>query len=180
MFKKSNTDRQIDYLGNVSINLDPKRSEILNDPEAWHNQFFNHVFCRFDEKGFDALYSDGKGRPNAPVRILLAMMALKEGVGWSDRQLYEQVQFNLLVMKALGLENLSDTVPASSTYYAFKQSIFQYQIETGRYLIEEAFSSLTKSQAMFFEVNGEKIRMDSKLIGSNIVRCSRKTRGICL
>lgn len=173
MFKESTTNRQIAFLGDISSNLDPKSAEILNDPNAWHNQFFEHVVCRFDESCFKPLYSGHMGRTNAPIRILLAMMALKEGFGWSDSQLYEQARFNIQVMKALGFENLSDTAPALSTYYLFKQSIYQYQIETGQDLIEEAFKALTKSQAEFFDVNGEKIRMDSKLIGSNIVRCSR-------
>jgi hypothetical protein len=113
------------------------------------------------------------GRSNAPIRILLAMMALKEGFGWSDSQLYEQVHFNLMVMKALGFENLNDKAPAPSTYYLFKQAVYSYRVEQNRDLIYEAFKSLTKEQAEFFDVDGQKIRMDSKLIGSNIVRCSR-------
>jgi transposase-like protein DUF772 len=173
MFKKSTTNRQIDFLGNVTGNLDAKRAEVLNDPGAWYNQFFEHVVCRFDESSFEVLYSSGMGRTNAPIRTLLAMMALKEGFGWSDKQLYEQASFNLLVMKALGFENLNDTAPVLSTYYLFKQSVYRYHIEHGRDLIEEAFRALTKSQAEFFDVDGQKIRMDSKLIGSNIVRCSR-------
>ncbi len=173
MFKKSTTNRQLDFLGNVSSNLDTKRAEILNDPEGWYNQFNEHVFCRFDESCFEVLYSSHMGRTNSPIRILLSMMSLKEGFGWSDKQLYEQIGFNLLVRRALGFENLSDAPPVPSTYYAFKQTVYRYHIEQGRDLIEETFKSLTKSQAEFFDVDGKKIRMDSKLIGSNIVRCSR-------
>ncbi len=61
--------------------------------------------------------------PMPPVRTLLAMMALKEGFDWSDSQLYEQVHFNLMVMKALGFENLTDKAPAPSTYYLFKHAV---------------------------------------------------------
>lgn len=173
MFKKSTTNSQIDFLGNVSSNLDSSRAETLNDPEAWYNQFYEHVFCRFDESCFEVLYSSTMGRTNAPIRTLLSMMALKEGFGWSDRQLYEQIGFNLLVRRALGFENLGDTPPVPSTYYNFKQAVYQYHIEHGQDLIEETFKALTKSQAECFDVDGKKIRMDSKLIGSNIVRCSR-------
>lgn len=173
MFKKSTTNSQIDLFGNVASNLDSTRVEMLNDPEAWYNQFYKHVFCRFDESCFEVLYSSTMGRTNAPIRTLLSMMALKEGFGWSDRQLYQQIGFNLLVRRALGFENLSDAPPVPSTYYNFKQAVYQYHIEHGRDLIEETFKALTKSQAEFFDVDGKKIRMDSKLIGSNIVRCSR-------
>ena len=173
MFKKSTTNRQIDFLGNVSMNLDDKRAKILNDPHAWHNQFFHHVFCQIDEECFRDLYDDKTGRPNAPIRTLVAMLALKEGHGWSDAELFEQIHFNLLVMKALGLENLSDTVPVESTYYLFKQSMYEYSLKHGRNLMLDAFQAVTKSQAELFGVNGQKIRMDSKLIGSNIVCCTR-------
>ena len=67
MFKKSTTNRQIDFLGNVSNNLDATRAETLNDPEAWYNQFYEHVFCRFDESCFEVLYSSTMGRTNAPI-----------------------------------------------------------------------------------------------------------------
>ncbi len=68
---------------------------------------------------------------------------------------------------------MNDTPPVASTYYSFKQAVYRYHIEQGRDLVEETFKALTKSQAEFFDVDGKKIRMDSKLIGSNIVRCSR-------
>ena len=173
MFKKSTTNRQTDFLGNFSMNLDQQRVEILNDSEAWYNQFFEQVVCRIDESCFEVLYHSHMGRSNASIRTLLAMMALKEGFGWSDSQLYEQVHFNLMVMKALGFENLNDKAPVSSTYYLFKQAVYNYRVEQGRDLILEAFKALTKDQAEFFDVDGQKVRMDSKLIGSNIVRCSR-------
>jgi len=173
MFKKSTTNSQIDFFRNFSMNLDEKRAETLSDPKAWHNQFFEHVTNRIDESHFDVLYHDHMGRSNAPVRILLSMMSIKAGFGWSDAQLFEQAHFNLTVMKALGFENLSDKVPAPSTYYSFKQMVYRYNVEHGRDLIYETFKTLTKTQADIFDVNGDKVRMDSKLIGSNIVRCSR-------
>lgn len=173
MFKKSTTNRQIDFLSDVSMQLDEKRSKTFNDPHSWHNQFFHHVVCNIDEECFKDLYSQRKGRPNAPVRILVGMLALKEGHGWSDAQLFEQLHFNLLVMKALGFENISDKVPSPSTYYLFKQTMYDFSLNHGRNLMMEAFQAVTKSQVDLFGVNGQKIRMDSKLIGSNIVCCTR-------
>ena len=173
MFKKSTTNRQIDFLSDVSMQLDEKRAKTFNDPQGWHNQFFHHVVCKVDETIFKDLYRGKTGRPNAPIRILVAMLALKEGHGWSDSQLFEQLHFNLLVMKALGFENISDKVPVPSTYYLFKQSLYYYWLQHGRDLMLEVFQSVTKSQVELFGVNGQKIRMDSKLIGSNIVCCTR-------
>jgi len=173
MFKQSSTHKQLDFFGSFEFNLDEARTEALNDPDAWYNQFFENVTKQLDENSFAVLFDKHMGRTNASIRVLLAMMALKAGFGWSDAHLYDQVHFNLQVMKALGFVNLSDRAPAPSTYYALKQAVYQYHTDEGRDLIEETFKKLTKSQLEVFDINGTKIRMDSKLIGSNIVRCSR-------
>ena len=74
-----------------------------------------HITCKIDEDVFSVLFDREQGRPNACVRRLVSMMILKEGFGWSDAQLFEQCGFNILVMRALGLMNLSDEVPVAST-----------------------------------------------------------------
>lgn len=173
MFKQSSTHKQVDFFGNFEFNLDKARTDALNDPGAWYNQFNENVTNQLDEAAFSVLFDNQMGRTNASIRVLLAMMALKAGFGWSDAHLYDQVHFNLQVMKALGFVNLSDRAPAPSTYYALKHAVYQYHIDEGRDLIEETFKKLTKAQMEAFEIDGKKIRMDSKLIGSNIVRCSR-------
>jgi hypothetical protein len=101
------------------------------------------------------------------------MMILKEAQGWSDSQLFEQCQFNLLVRSALGLQNLDDSAPAASTYYLLRHRIVSFEQEGNENLIEKVFAQVTKSQAMEFNLNGNKIRMDSKLLGSNIAWYSR-------
>jgi hypothetical protein len=40
-------------------------------------------------------------------------------------------------------------------------------------LFEKAFAQITKTQMIDFYVSGKKIRMDSKLLGSNIAWLSR-------
>ena len=97
----------------------------------------------------------------------------KEGHGWSDAGLFEHCRFNLLAMRALGLTSLSDEVPVESTYYLFKQSLYDHERKTGQDLVGETFAQLTRTQAAAFGVLGQQIRMDSKLIGSNIATCCR-------
>lgn len=113
------------------------------------------------------------GAPNSPVSILVGMMVLKEAFGWSDSQLFEYCRFNLLVRSALGMFNLSDDVPADSTYYLFRQKIYQHKRQTNEDLLQKAFEAVTHGQVKDFEVNGKSIRIDSKLIGSNIAWYSR-------
>ncbi|MBK6482121.1 MAG: transposase [Chitinophagaceae bacterium] len=101
------------------------------------------------------------------------MMVLKEANGWSDEQLFENCRFNLLVRSALGLMNMDDAVPVESTYYLFRKRIVEYEKSEKINLFEKTFASVTKGQATDFEVSGKSIRMDSKLLGSNIAWLSR-------
>ncbi len=61
---------------------------------SWADTFYHKVFCRIDESPFAVLYSDEPSRPNSPINILVAAEVLKSGFGWSDEELYDQVQFN--------------------------------------------------------------------------------------
>ena len=52
------------------------------------------------------------GRPNAPIRILIAMSILKEGSGCSDDSLFENCCFNMLYRRALGMVTLKEQCPS--------------------------------------------------------------------
>jgi hypothetical protein len=173
MFKKTNRDAQIDLFGSVPSILGGKARKQYDDTRRWHNLFYNQIVNRFDESLFSVLFSDGMGAPNASISVMLGMMILKEGMGWSDNHLFEQCRFNLLVRKALGLININDEIPVESTYYQFRQKIHQYDREKSTDLLTQAFSEVTGAQIKEFNVNGRSIRMDSKLIGSNIALYTR-------
>jgi hypothetical protein len=147
--------------------------KIFVNVEGWHHRFRREVTNQVEEGIFEPLFSEGKGAPNAPIRILVAMMVLKEGQGISDEQLYEQCRFNTLIRSALGLFNSDEEVPTESTYYLFRQKVGEYIDYSGRNLLEEAFESITKSQCHEYNVSGKRVRMDSKLLGSNIGWYSR-------
>jgi len=101
------------------------------------------------------------------------MLILKEGNDWTDEQLFESCNFNMLVSYALGLTNLSDSTPSPATYYNFKLALLEYEREEGINLLEKCFQSLTKDQILRYEVSGATVRMDSKLIHSNIAKNTR-------
>ena len=71
------------------------------------------------------------GAPTASVRVLVAMSILKEGFGCSDEDLFEKVEFDLLVRKALGLVSLDDVPPSPDTYYLFNRRLCHYHEHTG-------------------------------------------------
>ena len=173
MFRASPNSSQIDLFSNVEQFLRERDQEKLHDPNAWHNVFLDQVTKRIPEERFAELFDKENGRPNAPIRLLVAMLILKEGFGWSDEQLFEAVHFNLLVRRALGLMNFTDEVPVESTYYLFKQRLYRYQLEAGINLLHEVFQELTRDQAKRLGVVGEKLRMDSTLLDSNLATCTR-------
>ena len=144
-----------------------------NDQGHWHNQFREQIIMRIDEPIFSILFNNTTGAPNAPVRILVGMMILKESFGWSDSQLFEHCRFNLLVRSSLGLFNINDSLPVESTYYLLRKRIYDYQKQSGEDLMEKTFEHITRQQIKEFDVNGRSIRMDSKLIGSNIALFTR-------
>lgn len=173
MFRASNPQSELDLFNNFVNQMDGTRRKKFNDPQAWHNIFFKYVTSQIDEKLFECLFDKSMGRPNASIRILAGMMILKEGFGWSDTMLFNQCDFNIQVMSALGLTNSNDSVPSEATYYNLRQALYEHQVKEGEDLMGNLFWNLTKEQAKLFGVSGTFTRMDSKLIGSNICKSSR-------
>lgn len=173
MFVKSDPSSKPDLFNSFVQNLEGTRLNQYNDKESWHNVFRENITWQIDEKDFEVLFSGSMGRPNSPIRVLVGMMILKEGYGWSDNQLFEQCQFNILVMSSLGMSNINESIPSPATYYNLKRALYEYQIKTGKDLIGSLFQKLTRTYAEIFGVTGNYTRMDSVLIGSNIAKSSR-------
>jgi hypothetical protein len=173
MFKKSKTEKQLNLETTVSQRLEGSAYKQYSDIISWQNIFYTQITSKIDEKLFSCLFSDKMGAPNASIRVLIAMMILKEGHGWSDLVLFENCRFNLLVRKALGLINIDESIPSESTYYLLRKHIVEYKKETKIDLFSENYNIITKAQIAEFQVSGKSIRFDSKLIGSDIATYSR-------
>jgi len=173
MFKKSDKESQLDAFTSIPSMLEKSALKKYSAQGHWHNQFREQVVMRIDESIFSVLFDDTTGAPNAPVRTLVGMMILKESFGWSDSQLFEHCLFNLLVRSSLGLFNINDPLPVESTYYLLRKRIYDHQKQNGEDLMGNVFAHITSGQIKDFSVNGRSIRMDSKLIGSNIAIFTR-------
>ena len=173
MFKKSNKETQLDAFTSIPTMLERSALKQYSDQGHWHNQFREQVVMRIDESIFSVLFNNTTGAPNAPARTLVGMMILKESFGWSDSQLFEHCRFNLLVRSSLGLFNINDPLPVESTYYLLRKRIYDHQKQNGEDLMGNVFAHITSGQIKEFDVNGRSIRMDSKLIGSNIAIFTR-------
>ncbi|MDO9036996.1 MAG: transposase [Lutibacter sp.] len=173
MFKKTSKTPQLNLFTSPKSLLSGKSLSLYEDNEAWHNQFYQQVTARIDENIFRPLYCENNGTPNASVRILITMMILKEAEGLSDQKLFENCRFNMLTRSAIGLLNADDSVPTESTYYLFRKRIVDFEKAGNENLFNVVFAQITKNQSIDFEVSGKRIRMDSKLLGSNIAWLSR-------
>lgn len=176
MFKKSSVNKQLGLFSTPSTLMCKRESKQYDDELEWHSQFFRNVTCNIDEEVFRPLYTDKKfGRPTKHIRQLVAMNILKEGAGCSDMQLFENCRYNLLWRKALGLFTLEDECPCDDAYYKFRGMICEYEKTSKDHvnLFEECFKKLTAAQVKTYKVSGRVVRMDSKLISSNIAWYSR-------
>lgn len=173
MFRKSETSPQFDLFTSGESLFSGKSLTFYENNLSWHNQFRNQVTMRIDENLFKPLYSSDHGTPNASIRVMIAMMALKEAEGLSDQKLFENCRFNMLVRSAIGLVNADDLVPTESTYYLFRKQVNEYGKAGNGNLFEAVFTDIAKQQSLEFNVSGKRIRMDSKLLGSNIAWLSR-------
>ena len=109
MYKKTEPNPQLDMFTAPSMQLGSRASKKCSDPQRMAYQFYILVTTKIDEEIFKPLFPGGKksGRPNASIRILVAMSVLKEGFGCSDENLFEKCEFDLLTRKALGMELLN-------------------------------------------------------------------------
>lgn len=176
MFKKSNTDKQLGLFSSPSSLMCKRESKQYDDELAWQSKFYHNVTCKIDEEVFRPLYTTKEfDAPTKHIRQLVAMNILKEGAGCSDEQLFENCRYNLLWRKALGLFNLDDECPSPASYYLFRAKICEYEKTSADHvnLFEQCFKKLTAAQVKAYKVSGRVVRMDSKLISSNIAWYSR-------
>ena len=173
MFRKTKTESQLGMFSSPLSLLTGKSKKLYENHQAWHNNFRQQVTMRVNESIFSELFCSNNGTPNSSVRVLIAMMVLKEAQGISDEKLFEDCRFNMLTRSALGLFNVDDELPVESTYYLFRKRIVDHEKAGNENLFEKVFAGITKDQSIDFEVSGKRIRMDSKLLGSNIAWLSR-------
>jgi len=172
MFKKTE-DNQLDLFSSISSVLPKGKAALLDKSGSFHKVFLREVINKIDEGIFKVLYSEDNGRPNASIRVMIGMMILKEGNGWSDEQLFDSCRFDLRIMLSLGLSNIQDDIPTESSYYLFRKRIVDYKASAGVDLFDQSFKGVTLKQMQCHGVSGKMIRMDSKLISSNIAKCNR-------
>lgn len=175
MFKKSRTNKQFDLFNSPSDLMCGRESRVYDNPSAWHNKFYREVTCNIDEEIFRPLFAKDRedkkdGRPNAPIRILIAMSILKEGSGCSDESLFENCCFNMLYRRALGMVTLKEQCPSIDSYYIHSDGA--YQSEKNREFAEQNGIDFVANG-----IQGKPSRFDLEQTGNHTLEVTDKQTG---
>jgi hypothetical protein len=170
MFRKNEPPRRPGP-SSIQQQLPDKLRERLEN--SWAPTFRDAVFYRIDEEPFAVLYSNQPSRPNAPVNVLVGMDILKAGFGWSDKELYDHLCFDLLTRHALALDELSIDLFDIRTIYNFRRRVREYAEKTDLNLMSQVFDQVTDEQLAAVGVQTGWQRMDSTQVLSNLAAMSR-------
>lgn len=95
-----------------------------------HYTFYKLIFCNIKEALFSKLYSDKKSRPDAPINAMVASLILMHRYNWTYEQLFEQVQFHILVKITLGLDCIDKMPFCPATLFNFQNRLAKHFIQT--------------------------------------------------
>ncbi|MCW8800639.1 MAG: transposase [Desulfobacter sp.] len=171
MFIENKAHLQQDLFGIENHLSASKRKKLRSSADAY---FYELIYCNINEKDFAPLFSDdSSSRPNAPVNALVSSIIMYHKKGWTTKELFENIDFDLRTRTALGLHNLDDTPFCPATFFNFQKRLLNHFIVTGENLIEKIFDSLTAAQLKKLKLKTDIQRMDSFQAMSNIRSYSR-------
>lgn len=170
MFKVNENHTQMELFG-LHDSLTKKQKKYFED--SIESYFYKNVFLAIDERSFSVLYSKKKSRPNVPVNQLVGSLILKHLNNWTYEELFKNLSFNILTRYSIGIREIGTDIFAEASIFNFQNKLLDHLTETGEDLLEKVFDSLTKVQLDKLGINTKIQRVDSFLIGSNIVDYNR-------
>lgn len=170
MFRKNKQQQQPGFF-NSHFLMPSKMREQLS--ASWAHTFRVMVFAQIPEERFAVLYSEKESRPNAPINVLVGGDMLKDGFGWTDEVLERHLQFDLQTRYALGLDDLSQSVPTLRTFQNHRRRVREHAETSGENLYEVVFQAVTDEHLQQLQLKTGWQRMDSTQLLSNIAQVSR-------
>ncbi len=170
MFRKSSQQQQASFFDSQQLMPVKKRQRLQN---SWAQTFREAILSRIPEERFAVLFSEQDSRPNAPINIIVGGDIIKAGFGWTDEELEQHLEFDLLTRHALGLDDLIQEAPTLRTVYNLRRRVRQYADQTGKNLYAEVFAHITDEQLAQLELKTQWQRMDSTQLLSHIARLNR-------
>lgn len=141
---------------------------------SWASHFYKEIFCAIDEQIYAVLFEDTTdGRPNVPINFIVGSLILKEVNSLSDKELIDNVAFNLQFRRALGCSSLETPVLSNRTLTRFRTRLASYELEHHTNLMQQTFYAIKEHLKAMMKISPLTKRMDSAMIESNIKGMSR-------
>lgn len=171
MFRENKRHLQTSFFDSIET-MSPEVKERLK--KSWSPVFYEHIFCKIDEKPFAKLYGNF-GAPNFPVNILLSLELIKHLFNYSDDDLMDQFYFNSQVDYAVGIRHVGGLNLSERTFYEFRHRVYQYTVKHPgeEDLIFGQFVALTNSFLKVAGISSKEQRMDSTMFMPNIKKAGR-------
>ena len=114
------------------------------------------------------LYSDQPSGPNSPINIPITAEIRRSAVGWSNEELYDQIQFNLQVRCELGVRDSGPVPFELRTMYNCRLRLSQHIQAARDNLLDQVFVQVTDEQPAALQPKIGHQRMDSALVSSSM------------
>lgn len=168
---KPNQNQQI-TLHDSFINQTPRTQKMIMNSRC--KDFADIVFPAINEERFSVLYScNSASRPNTPVNFTVGSLILKENNGLTDDELVESICCDVRYQYALHTTHLKEQPVSDRTFSRFRERLYNYEMETGRNLLEEEMMHPADVYDKYMNLNSNIKRMDSLMIASGCKRMSR-------
>ena len=171
MFTQNNDYLQNSLFGVTNLLSDEKLEKLKNTEAAF---FYENIFSNIDENIFLPIYCDDNGRPNAPINCIVTAIILANSNGWTHKEMFNKIDFDILTRYAMGLTDFEETPFCRATFYNFCNALSSYFAKTGENLLYQVFDNLTEKQKKELQIKTDIQRTDSFQAMSNIDRKSTR------
>lgn len=160
-------DRKQQHLLDPWYFLSPKRRAMLD--QQWPGFFRDHILDLLPVDKLALAFPSDQGRPTKELYTVLGALALQQFHDLTDRQVVDQLSFNIQWHYALDIAEESDQAK-----YICEKTLWTMRLYASKLGIDaDVFDAIANQLAEMFEVDTSRQRIDSVHIKSNMARLGR-------
>jgi hypothetical protein len=160
-------DRKQQHLIDPWYFLSPKRRKMLDT--QWPGFFREHILDKMPVDTLSLAFPSNQGRPTKELYTVLGALTLQQYHDLTDKQVVEQLAFNIQWHYALDISEESDEAK-----YICEKTLWSMRLDAATLGIDiELFDLIANGLADLFNVDTSRQRIDSVHIKSNMARLGR-------
>jgi hypothetical protein len=160
-------DRKQQHLIDPWYFLSPKRRKMLDT--QWPGFFRKHILDKMPVDTLSMAFPSDQGRPTKELYTVLGALTLQQYHDLTDKQVVEQLAFNIQWHYALDISEESDEAK-----YICEKTLWSMRMDAATLGIDiELFDLIANQLAELFKVDTSRQRIDSVHIKSNMARLGR-------